>query len=100
MILYIAKVRIRIDAVEPVIKPIFRENKISGSSSPVAKIEMNAAIVPTINPATTEIEMASLFEMSVTLFVGGNRSRVRGWDTLICEELLGIVCASSASKKV
>ena len=88
--------RIRIDAVEPVIKPIFRENKISGSSSPVAKIEMNTAIVPTINPATTEIEMASLFEMSVTLFVGGNRSRVRGWGYIDLRRIVGncvcIVC--------
>ena len=86
--------------MEPLINPILNENKISGSSSPVAKIEMNTAIVPNIKPATTEIEMASLVEMSVTPFEVAIVQELEGWDTLIWQELLGDMCASFVRRKV
>ena len=53
---------------------------ISGSSSPVAKIEMKEAMVPTMDPATTEIENASLVVISVTSSVSSYSSRVRGYE--------------------
>jgi hypothetical protein len=64
--------------VEPATIPALNEKMISGFSRPVAKIEMKIAMVPTIEPATNEIDMASLADMSVTLSVRSNRSRVRG----------------------
>jgi len=43
----------------PMTKPDLSEGRMSGSSSPLAKIAMKVTIVETINPATMEIEMTS-----------------------------------------
>ena len=62
----------------PATIPYLRESMISGSSRPVAKIEMKEAMVPTMVPATTEIENASLVVISVTSSASSYSSRVRG----------------------
>lgn len=80
LILYKAKISSREAVENPATIPYLRESMISGSSSPVAKIEMKEAMVPTMDPATTEIENASLVVISVTSSVSSYSSRVRGYE--------------------
>ena len=65
---------------DPATIPDLMEKIMSGSSRPVAKIDMNDAIVPTIAPATIEIEKASLVVISATASVSSSSSRVRGYE--------------------
>ena len=66
LILYNANISSNEAVENPATIPYLRESMISGSSSPVAKIEMKEAMVPTMDPATKEIENASLVVISVT----------------------------------
>ena len=76
LILYKAKISSREAVENPATIPDLRESMISGSSRPVAKMEMKEAMVPTMDPATTEIESASLVVISVTSSVSSYSSRV------------------------
>ena len=78
LILYNANISSREAVENPATIPYLRESMISGSSRPVAKIEMKEAMVPTMDPATTEIENASLVVISVTSSASSYSSRVRG----------------------
>ena len=64
----------------PATIPDLRESMISGSSRPVANIDMKEAIVPTMDPATMEMEKASLVVISFTVPVSSYSSRVRGYE--------------------
>ena len=80
LILYKANISSREAVENPATIPDLRESMISGSSRPVAKIEMKEVMVPIIVPATTEIEIASLVVISVTSSVSSYSSRVRGYE--------------------
>ena len=80
LILYNANISSREAVENPATIPDLRESMISGSSRPVAKIEMKEVMVPIIVPATTEIEIASLVVISVTSSVSSYSSRVRGFE--------------------
>lgn len=80
LILYSAKISSSTEVEDPATIPDLMESEISGLSRPVAKIEMKATIVPTIAPATNEIEKASLVVISVTTSVSSDSSRVRGYE--------------------
>ena len=66
LILYNANISSNEAVENPATITDLRESMISGSSRPVAKIEMKEAMVPTMDPATKEIENASLVVISVT----------------------------------